>query len=147
MTNALLVAFAQMSAPRNASNRFPLSKHNNMTTPNKHKIRNDIILIAATLIIAAIALVIYSLSKQGGNTAVVTVGGDIFGEYPLSEDRVVEIRSSSAAEPKNVLVIEDGKAYITEASCPDLICAHHAPISSVGESIICIPNKTVVSIE
>ena len=112
----------------------------------KQKIKNDIILIAATLLIAAIALTAYLLSRETGNKAVVTVNGQTYGEYPLNENSVIEIYSNNKSA-KNVLVIEDGKAYISEASCPDLICAHHSPISNVDESIICIPNKMVVSIE
>ena len=33
------------------------------------------------------------------------------------------------------------------ADCPDQICVHQRAISKNGESIICLPNKVVVSIE
>ena len=46
----------------------------------------------------------------------------------------------------NILVIENGKAYVNQASCPDGICSSHRPIGNDGESIICLPNKVVVEI-
>ena len=33
-----------------------------------------------------------------------------------------------------------------EADCPDLLCVHQKAISKEGESIICLPNKVVVTI-
>ena len=47
----------------------------------------------------------------------------------------------------NLLVIQDGKADVTEASCPDGICVNHRAISKQGQSIVCLPNKVVVEIE
>ena len=46
----------------------------------------------------------------------------------------------------NRLVIKDGKAWVEEASCPDGICAAHKPIHREGESIVCLPNKVVVTV-
>ena len=42
--------------------------------------------------------------------------------------------------------IRDGKASITQASCPDLLCVHQGAVSRQGESIICLPNEVVVEI-
>ena len=69
--------------------------------------------------------------------------GAFFGEYSLSSDREVEIRSKNGT---NRLVIKDGRASVSEASCPDGICSSHRPVSRVGESIVCLPNKVVVTV-
>ena len=44
------------------------------------------------------------------------------------------------------LVIENGKARISHADCPDGICEEYRPISYVGETIICLPHKVVIEI-
>lgn len=111
---------------------------------NKRKIKNDIILIAAVILIAAIALTCLLLFRRQGNSAVVYVNKEIYGTYPLSEDITVEIKTETG---RNLLVISHGKAKITEASCPDLICVDHHAVSAEGEQIVCLPNKVVVSIE
>ena len=61
--------------------------------------------------------------------------GNVFGSWPISEDRTVEIGDG------NRLVIEDGKADMVWADCPDKLCVNQKAISREGESIICLPNK------
>lgn len=107
------------------------------------KTRNDLILIAVLLLVVAGAALILFLSRTPGDTVVVTVDGQLWGEYSLSEDRTVEIKNGDGY---NLLVIEGGKAYVRQASCPDGICSSHRPISHNGESIICLPNKVVIEI-
>ena len=107
------------------------------------KTRNDIIFIAAILLTVLIAALVLFLLKTPGDTVTVTVDGKPFGEYPLNEDRTVEIKNGNGY---NILVIENGKAYVKSASCPDGICSSHRPIGSSGESIICLPNKVVIEI-
>ena len=41
----------------------------------------------------------------------------------------------------NVFVIRDGKAWVTEASCPDKICMDQGQVSQEGEMIVCLPNR------
>ena len=84
-----------------------------------------------------------SSGHDAGLTVTVTVDGKLYGEYPLARDTAVEILSESG---HNLLVIRDGAALVEDASCPDGICAAHRPISRNGESIICLPNKVVISV-
>jgi len=109
----------------------------------RRRVKNDIILIAILLSVAALAALALFLFKTEGDTVIVTVDGALWGEYALDEDRVVEIRQGDAL---NLLVIEGGRAYVREASCPDGICSSHRPIQYDGESIICLPNRVVVEI-
>jgi hypothetical protein len=109
----------------------------------KRKIKNDVILIASlTLAFALIGACLLLLGKQG-DTVTVTVDGKVYGEYALARDTEVEILSDGGY---NLLVIRDGAALVEDASCPDGICAAHSPISRNGESIICLPNKVVISV-
>ena len=113
---------------------------------SKNKIRNDIILAAVILIIAVAGLLFVKLTKTQGNTVVVKIDGVKAVEYSLEEDVRYEIKTGKNNEDINVLVIKDGKAYITEADCPDGICKDYRPISYVGETIVCLPHKVVVEV-
>ena len=115
---------------------------------NKKKLflRNDIILIAAILLVAAVGLLYLFVFRSVGDTVKVTVDGELYGVYSLSEDVVVDIITGEDGEGLNRLIIRDGKAYMEEASCPDGICVSHRPVFRNGESIVCLPNKVVVSI-
>jgi hypothetical protein len=109
----------------------------------KSRVRNDIIFIAVLLAVIIAAGSLYIFLRGEGDTVTVTVGGALFGEYPLSVDRAVEIKNG---ESLNLLIIEGGKARVEHASCPDGICVSHKPISRDGESIICLPNEVVVTV-
>ena len=117
-----------------------------MTKPQntKKRFRNDILLIAFVLVICAIACLYLFIFRQGGDMVQITVDGVLYGTYSLSEDRVEEIRTGE--DGLNRLIIQNGKAVMQTASCPDGICVSHRPIFRVGESIVCLPNRVVVTV-
>ena len=110
---------------------------------NRKKLKNDMILIAVILAMIVAYAFFFLLSREAGDTVVVTVDGVLFGEYHLDEECTVEIRSGQGV---NILVIEGGHAFVSHADCPDGICARHRPISYDGESIICLPHEVVITI-
>ena len=97
--------------------------------------------LVTTLLLALVAGAALLLFKSDGDAVIVSVDGEVIAEYPLSEDIEVEIKSDGGY---NILIIEDGKARVESASCPDGICSAHRPIFRDGESIICLPNKVVI---
>ena len=109
------------------------------------KVRNDIILALAVLVAAAGIWLGSELLKEDGEYAVVTVNGKETARYLLTED--TEIRLESENGGYNILVIKNGKADVTEASCPDHVCVDQRAISKTGEAITCLPNKTVITID
>ncbi len=112
----------------------------------KRKFRNDLILAAVILITAAAGLLLMNFTKTQGNKAVVKIDGVETAEYLLSEDTEFEIRTGINGENRNVVVIKDGKAFVSEADCPDGICRQYKPVSYVGETIVCLPHKVVIEI-
>ena len=115
------------------------------TTEKKRFRRNDLIFIAALLAVVVIAGLCLYLFRHEGNTVTVLVDGKEYATYPLDEDRVEDIHTGE--EGLNRLVIRDGKAWIETASCPDGICAAHKAIHRDGESIVCLPNKVVITVQ
>ena len=107
-------------------------------------IRNDIIFIVALLVIVAAIGGGFFLLRPEGSTVTATVDGVTYGTYSLSVDTVVDIQTGDGQ--LNRLVIQDGKAYVETATCPDGICASHRSISRRGESIVCLPHKVVITI-
>ena len=111
------------------------------------KYENDILLVAVLVVAVSLFGIVYYLCRGEGDRVTVTVDGKPFGTYSLAEDRTVEIRTGENGEELNLLVIEDGKARVLEATCPDGICAAHKPISKEGESIVCLPHRVVLTVK
>lgn len=106
--------------------------------------KNDVILIAALLVLGgALALFLYA-ARQSGGTVRVQMDGETVMELPLNRDIQIVLGSGGRT---NTLVIADGAARMAEAGCPDQICVSHGAIRYEGESIVCLPHRLVVSVE
>lgn len=108
--------------------------------------RNDLILVAAIVLIAAAGFLLYRANREPGAFAAVKINGTVTEMYPLSENAEIPITTGEKGEQENLLVIEDGKARISAANCPDEICVKTRPVSYVGETIVCLPHKVVIEI-
>ena len=112
---------------------------------NKKRIRADVLLIAALLLLSGAFLLVRQIRRAGGNMAVVYVDGKRTAAYPLSKDVTVTLTNRDGGV--NLLVIENGTADVRDASCPDKLCVHMHPIQYVGETITCLPNRTMIQIQ
>ena len=104
--------------------------------------KRDFILIGAILGLILIIFAISQLSKEDGAFAVVKVNGAEVARYSLFENGEYELNGGT-----NILRIEDGKAYLTDADCPDHLCVNQGKISKTGETITCLPNRLTVTVE
>ncbi|MCU6746633.1 MULTISPECIES: NusG domain II-containing protein [Lachnospiraceae] len=103
--------------------------------------KNDWFLVGMVLLTASGFFLFQFLKPDNENKQVViTVDKELYGIYDLEEEQKIDI------EGMNVLEIKEGQVKMQEADCPDLLCVHHKAISKEGESIICLPNKVVVTI-
>lgn len=82
--------------------------------------------------------------RKSGETVQVFVDGVLDGTYPLAEDSSQPI--SGYGGFSLTLIVHGGHASVTNSTCPDLLCQHHAPISKAGEQIVCLPGRIVVQI-
>ncbi|MBR1797053.1 MAG: NusG domain II-containing protein [Clostridiales bacterium] len=105
--------------------------------------KKDIILAAAVIAVATLCAVLTPLLSRKGEFAVITVSGQEYGRYDLNENRTITVTTDLGT---NEVTIEDGKVYVSYADCPQEICARHRPVSSDGESIICVPHELVITI-
>ena len=110
--------------------------------------RNDVIFLAILLAVVTVFLVIYERTgtrADAGACVRVTVDGSVYGTYALGEEQEIPIVQDGVTT--NVLTIRDGRADMTEADCPDKLCISQGKISRSGQTIICLPNKTMVTIK
>ena len=108
----------------------------------KTKYRLDIIVIAAILLASLALLLVMTLNKEEGNVVVVEIDGATVATYSLDKNGEYSLNGGT-----NVLVIEDGKAYLNYSNCPDHTCEKTGKIRYVGQSIICLPNKIAITIK
>ena len=112
-------------------------------TSVRQRIRNDLILGASLIALALVFWIVTSHLRHDGAKVTVLIDGKEVESYSLSDD---VSRWIETEDGKNLLFIRDGKAFIAEADCPDLICARHKGISKDGETIVCLPHRLVVRV-
>lgn len=103
--------------------------------------KKDLILIGIILAMILIAFLVVSFVKQDGAYVIVRVDGNEVVRYELTENGQYDLNGGT-----NVLRIEDGKAYLISANCPDLLCVKQGKIDESGETITCLPNRLTVTV-
>ncbi|MBS7262700.1 MAG: NusG domain II-containing protein [Eubacteriales bacterium] len=100
-------------------------------------------LLAAGILLALFAVLwLVGFLTDGGTVVRVYLDGALYATAKLDKPAVIRIERDGVL--LNEVVIENGKAYVRTASCPDQICVHTAPITADGGSVICLPNRVVV---
>lgn len=102
---------------------------------NTKRTVNDIILVFVVLLLVLIPY----FFKENGDTVKITVCGEVYGEFSLSESREIDLGFAK-------VVIKNNSVSVSEVDCPDKICQNTGEISLKGDVIICVPNKLVVEI-
>lgn len=107
---------------------------------------SDLRLIIILLLFIILMLLVSRIMLTQGSSgyALVTKDNKELIRLPLDTDATYPIEGTNSEY--NLLHIENGSAYITDASCPDKICEKKGHISHTGEMIVCLPNKVVISI-
>ncbi|HWT75804.1 MAG TPA: NusG domain II-containing protein [Mobilitalea sp.] len=106
--------------------------------------KNDIILIAAILLISAGIFAYIFLSKKEGSELVITVDGKVYDTLDLNKDTTYTVKGKDGSY--NTFQIKNGYADMIDASCPDLLCVKQKDIHYNHETIVCLPNKVVLEV-
>lgn len=106
--------------------------------------KKDIILGIGIITVALLMLLFMQINRgEEGDRIQVTLDGKVYGTYFLEKDQVIEIEEGSFY---NKICVEDGKAYMEEANCPDGYCEEQGKISRHTQTIVCLPHKLVVEV-
>ncbi len=87
-------------------------------------------------------------SKPGAKVEVSVITADssktILETFDLSQNVTYTI--SSESQGTNILNIQGGTVWISEADCPNQDCVKQGKISMNGEMLVCLPHRITVSI-
>ncbi len=84
-------------------------------------------------------------SRTPGRSAQVRVSGEVRLELPLSENRREVIHGANGIDL--TVVVENGGVFVEKSACLDKICVRKGKISAAGETIVCLPARTIVEIK
>ena len=112
------------------------------------KNKKQIFTIAVILLAVLLPLCLYSAVRFFCDTpshVVIKQDGKVIKTLPLDRNNDFVVTSPLG---KNVVQVRNGTVSVTEADCPDKICAKTASLSRQNPSIIvCLPHKLIISLE
>ena len=95
--------------------------------------------IVALVLIFAFAIWLYPVFSEHGGKAQIKQGEEI-KTVSLNKEENIELHGATVC-------VFDGKIAITDSNCPDKVCVKTGGISKKGESIVCVPNGIVITID
>ena len=108
----------------------------------KTKYRLDVLIVAALLLVSLALLLVMTLTREEGASIVVEIDGQTVATYSLYQNGEYALNGGT-----NVLVIENGQAYLNYSNCPDHTCEKTGKIQYVGQTSVCLPNRLTVTIK
>ena len=103
----------------------------------------DIVLLIIILVVG-IPLSVLSLTEGiGGDKVRISLDGEIYGVYPLGEDREIDVTEDVHT---NHITIKDGQVSMSYSTCRNQVCVNTGAISQTKDAIVCLPNRVVVEI-
>ncbi len=106
--------------------------------------KGDIAVILAIFLVAAV-LWFFQTRQTDKLEAVITVNGETVETIDLAsvkEKTTFELNT----EPKVVIAAENGAIYFEQADCDDKLCVNCGKLSRKGDTAVCLPAKTVVTV-
>lgn len=102
------------------------------------KKKEKLFILSILLIAGLLWLVLQLFGSRDYGQIKISVDGDVFGTWSLSENQVISIHDT------NICEIKDGKVRMTDATCPDHLCISQGAVDARGGMIVCLPNKVVI---
>ena len=111
--------------------------------------KRDWVVIGALLLLAAGCWLFYRFTyrpPQEQNLAVIMIGGKEVMRLNLLEetDRIFSLEEDYGIPVS--FQIEDHRIRFVQVTCPDHICENAGYLSMEGQSAVCMPNRTSLSI-
>ena len=106
--------------------------------------KGDIAVIALIIIASAIFMLWNSL-KSDSVQAVITVDGKVIETIDLS-NVTEKITVIPATSPRVVITAENGEIRFESADCEDKLCVACGDLSRHGDTAVCLPSKTVITV-
>lgn len=109
--------------------------------------KGDYIIVALILLLSTGIFLVSknSVVEAAEKEVVVSVDGKVEGRYTLSDKE--KLYTIDNKYGKNTFAITSDGVHMVESDCKDQICIHMGHITRAGESIICLPNRLIISLE
>ncbi|MBQ9911082.1 MAG: NusG domain II-containing protein [Lachnospiraceae bacterium] len=108
------------------------------------KYKNDLILIGVICLCAGLIAGGSLFFRRPGAYVRIEMDGETVKVLPLDIEWTEFFYSANNGV--NEVRIADGKVSCVNASCPDKLCVHMGEVFRVGDTVVCLPNRFVITV-
>jgi len=106
----------------------------------------DVAVIVPIVVLSLLLIVLPRVSRGIGSTpgaeAVIFQNGLPAGRFALDHDRQLDL-----LDGRMHLEIKDHRIRVTRSDCKRRLCVHRGWVENKGETIVCVPFKTIIEIQ
>lgn len=102
------------------------------------------LLFALVIAVCLVWILIQQYGMAKGQYAEVRVNGQTVLVLDLQQNTRQWVEGAN--DIRLCIVCGAGGVWVEQSGCPDKICVHKGRISSVGDTIVCLPARTVVEV-
>ncbi len=104
--------------------------------------------VIAAVTLAALYYMLFPPAKStaGLPIAIIWLDGEEYMRIPLDPDAPDQTINLEDQGKPVILEIKEGKIRFAQVTCPDQICVNTGFISIDGQTAICMPNRTAVTV-
>lgn len=108
--------------------------------------KQDLVLIACAVLLAAAAFAWFQLQPSRGLTAVVEQEGNVL--YRINLEQQAQEEMLDLGGPYHVtLAVEPGAVSFQHSDCPDQTCVRAGKLTRAGQAAVCLPARISVRLE
>lgn len=113
------------------------------------KLKKGDVMIIALVVMIALGWYLKDVVRPdtAAKTVVIKVEDRIYARIPLTDTAPREIPVQFPGNNHIHVIVADGKVWVDDATCPDKVCVRTGKIDKSGQSIVCLPYKTVIYLE
>lgn len=109
----------------------------------KNLLIGDILIILTVLLLSIISfLFTFHYNKYTPTMVEIYLNGELIQTSPLSINSTILIEDKFS----NTIIIENNHVKVINSTCPDGVCENFGYINSHWQSIVCAPNKLVITV-
>ncbi len=103
------------------------------------------IAVIAVIAVASLIIMLFMRLANDNLQAVITVDGKVVQTVDLSSVKE-KITIRSETNPKVIIEAENGEIYFAYAECEDRLCVNSGRLKDGGDTAVCLPAKTVITV-
>lgn len=109
------------------------------------QIKGELLFLAALLSLS-ILLMVFHKGSFTGDTVTISIGRSLYQEVPVDQDQIIDVMNDDGTHLLTVR-IQNGSVEVIESTCKDHICMDSGPIKHVGQTLVCLPNQVVITLD